>query len=32
MPLWQYIFLISLSSAPIAFLLSRACNSYYSGK
>ncbi|ASY13128.1 hypothetical protein B1s21160_02020 [Candidatus Nanopelagicus hibericus] len=32
MPLWQYIFLISLSLAPIGFLLSRACNSYYSGK
>lgn len=32
LPLWQYIVLLILSSAPIALLLSRASNNYYALK
>lgn len=32
MPLWQYIFLFLLSATPIALLLTRASNNFYSRK
>jgi len=32
MTLWQFMFLFLLSATPIALLLTRACNNYYSRK
>ena len=32
MTLWQFVFLFLLSATPIALLLTRACNNYYSRK